>query len=270
MQNPIIELLDRSHVLVLANNTYKYLKYLTNTPLRQENKDFIAKGAPDGLPLPPPELVFQVTGHYAVKPYYESGALDAEAITQTVSKHGADINNFSAILDFGCGVSRTLRNFHNFSQTEICGTDYNPTLIDWCKNNLNFAKFTVNKLVGKLNFPENKFDLIYLISVFTHLPEDAQKFWLEEFKRILKPGGLLYISVQGTTRVNRLNPDEQKDYEAGKMIARYQRYQGSNVCGAYHSEKYIRENWTNGFEVLEIIPGGAKGSNQDVVLLKKI
>lgn len=270
MNNPIITLLDRTHILVLANDVYKFLKYKSNSVLQKENHDFTVAGAPDGLPLPPPELIFQVTGHYAVKPYYESGVLDAQAIRETITKHGANMNEFSAILDFGCGVGRTLRNFSKLLQTEVCGTDYNPKLIEWCKNNLNFAKFSQNRITSKLDYSDNKFDLIYLISVFTHLPEDTQKFWLEEFKRILKPGGLLYISVQGTTRVNRLTPEEQKDYNEGKMITRYGRYQGSNVCGAYHSEKYIQANWTNGFEVLEIIPGGAKGSNQDVVLLKKI
>lgn len=268
--NLLINLLDRSNILVLANNIYKYLKYKTNTVLQKENQDFIKNGAPDGLPLPPPELIFQVTGHYAVKPYYESGALDAEAIRQIISRQGVNTDELSAILDFGCGVGRTIRNFKSLQQTEVAGTDYNPKLIDWCKKNLNFANFSKNNLTGKLEYPDNKFDLIYLISVFTHLPEETQNFWLKEFKRILKPGGLLYISVQGTTRINKLTDQEQKDYNDGKMIIRYGKYQGSNVCGAYHSEKYIRNNWSKEFQVLEIISGGAKGSNQDAVLLKKI
>ena len=41
------------------------------------------------------------------------------------------------------------------------------------------------------------FDLIYAVSVFTHLDLDLGRRWLADLHRILKPGGLLLFSVHG-------------------------------------------------------------------------
>ena len=45
---------------------------------------------------------------------------------------------------------------------------------------------------------------------------------------------------------------------------------GSNVCGAYHSEAYVRERLSEGFEVVDFVEEGALGNPwQDLWLLRK-
>lgn len=47
------------------------------------------------------------------------------------------------------------------------------------------------------NYRDAEFDAVYSYSVFSHLPEDLQKPWLQELHRILKPSGILVLTVQG-------------------------------------------------------------------------
>jgi hypothetical protein len=45
---------------------------------------------------------------------------------------------------------------------------------------------------------------------------------------------------------------------------------GTNLCSAYHPERYLRETFAQGFSFLELEPEGARGNpTQDVVLLRK-
>jgi SAM-dependent methyltransferase len=48
-----------------------------------------------------------------------------------------------------------------------------------------------------LPFPDDHFDLVFSSSVFTHIDERAQDFWLAELRRVTQPGGLLLLSVHG-------------------------------------------------------------------------
>jgi SAM-dependent methyltransferase len=46
-----------------------------------------------------------------------------------------------------------------------------------------------------LRFPDNYFDLVYSISVIEHIPEDGDTQALQEFQRVLKPGGIALVEV---------------------------------------------------------------------------
>jgi hypothetical protein len=45
---------------------------------------------------------------------------------------------------------------------------------------------------------------------------------------------------------------------------------GTNLCSAYHPERYLRDTFAQGFAFLELEPEGARGNpTQDLVLLRK-
>src|SRR5215475_12386349 len=114
------------------------------------------------------------------------------------------------MLDFGCGCGRIIRHWRALSGPELYGIDYNPLLIDWCRRNLSFARFIVNRTGIPFSFPEGMFDFIYSISVFTHLTESSQRFLMNELMRILKPGGHLLFTVHGLSRIHELASNHRR------------------------------------------------------------
>ena len=92
---------------------------------------------------------------------------------------------------------------------------------------------------------------------------------MQELRRVLAPGGHLLFRVHGAAYLTGLSETERSAFGQGRLVIRDDS-PGSNACGAYHSERYVREVLARGFEVLEMTPEGAKGNpRQDLVLLRK-
>ena len=226
-----------------------------------------AMGA-DGLPLPPAKLWMLVAGTADPEWFLRSGRLSAESIVELLARNGRRIEDCQSILDFGCGCGRVVRQWHALP-ARIAGSDYNPQLIAWCRRHLPFARFEVNGLAPPLAFDAGTFDLAYALSVFTHLPEDLQFAWIDELRRVVRPGGLLMISTHGETFLERLSAAEQERFRAGEMVIRWQELAGSNLCCTYHPPAYVRERLARGFEVVDFVPDGARGNGQDLFLLRR-
>ena len=226
-------------------------------------------GAPDGLPLPPPEMIRLVAGVDNTAVFYWGGILGARWIRGILTKNRLDINQFNAILDFGCGCGRVMRHWRSLTGPRLFGADYNPYLIDWCQHSLAFAEFKTNTLAPPLVYADGQFDLIYTISIFTHLEEHLQILWMKELRRILKPGGSLLLTVHGLTHLKRLNMEQRARFEAGELVVSRPEHSGDNECSAYHPESYVRRSLAKEFLLMDFVPGGAKDANQDVFLLQK-
>ncbi|MGH9784853.1 MAG: class I SAM-dependent methyltransferase [Terriglobia bacterium] len=263
------DLLGLLGVGAAARDLLKHGIYCVDRKTRSRNTRFKNSPGPDGLPMPPPELVYLVTGQFDAEVYYQSGMLGAQCIREVLSKQGLDLNSFGTILDFGCGCGRILRHWRKPSGPKLWGVDYNPRLIDWCRRNLTFAEFAVNTSATNLPFREGTFDFIYSISVFTHLTEPEQRFWMNELTRVLKPGGHLLFTVHGTTRLAELWPWQRQAFESGKFVIANSRHSGTNFCCTYNPEPYVRDVLCQDLRFVAFEPGAAKDANQDVFLLQK-
>lgn len=228
------------------------------------------KGAPDNLPLPPSWLIYLAVGTPDIRWFLRGGVLAVESITSSLKKNGVDIGRFASILDFGCGCGRVIRHLQFLTDARLYGTDYNPELINWCERNLTRPEFKLNALSPPLQFEDEKFDFIYAISVFTHLPESLQLSWIDELWRVLRLGGYLLMTTHGEHYLSRLTPDQQKQFAAGKLVVTYENQAGANICGTFHPPLYVYDKLAKNFTVVDFIPKGFKGAPyQDTYLLRK-
>ena len=228
------------------------------------------RAAHRGLPLPPSRLIYLVGGSNDLAWFLGAGATAAACIREVLSANGIAIDRLGAILDFGCGAGRVLRHWHDLPSTRVCGSDYNPRLVRWCRANLTFADVRRNDLAGRVDWPDATFDLVYSLSVFTHLTEPVGSAWVDELVRVLKPGGHLFLTTHGDHYRAHLSPDDQAHYDRGEAVVRGAGREGSNDCATFHPAAYVRDQLARGFEVVDHRPEGALGNpRQDVWLLRK-
>ena len=223
-----------------------------------------------GLPIPSSKLIHLVAGSNDVAWFLHSGAMGAESIRGILGVNGLALDKFNTILDFGCGVGRVMRYWNSLSGPSFYGTDYNPELITWCHEHLKFARFQTNPLMGPLNYEDGFFDFIYALSVFSHLREPQQYYWIGELSRVLKAGGYLFMTVHGDCYLPQLSPEDQVQFRQGELVVYGGEHEGTNICAAFHPEEYVRRKLAVGWMFVDHVPKGATGNPmQDVFLLKK-
>ena len=147
---------------------------------------------------------------YVDELYLKSGETDAHSIRTILGEDKFTILG-EKILEFGCSAGRILRHFEQeANENEAWGADLHSAAIHWAQANLSPPfHFLTNTTAPHLPFEDNYFGLIFAGSVWTHIGE-LDDAWLLEMRRILRPGGRLYITIsdQNTLKeVARLNPD---------------------------------------------------------------
>lgn len=224
-----------------------------------------------GLPIPPDKLMYLVLGSEDVSWFLKSGKLGVMSMQEILERNGLALDEFEAILDFGCGVGRVMRHLQHIHRPALFGTDYNPELIAWCKKNLKFADFRTNLIVGPLDYQDELFDFIYALSVFTHLKKAQQNFWIKELCRVLKPDGYLFITVHGKEYyLPQILVEDRERFLQGELVVYGGDKEGSNICTVFHPEEYVRQRMAKDMIVVDFIPGGAAGNpKQDVYLFQK-
>ena len=99
------------------------------------------------------------------------------------------------ILDYGCGYGRVtaLARQHGFA--DVVGVDASPGLIGRARREVPGATFRTLSDPPRLPCPDASFDAVFLLAVLTCIPDDeGQRELIAELRRVLRPGGLLYLS----------------------------------------------------------------------------
>jgi SAM-dependent methyltransferase len=100
----------------------------------------------------------------------------------------------SRILDYGCGYGRTVNDLLNHGYTNVVGIDSAPLMIE--KGHRLYPHLDLQVLPASgLPYPHESFDAVLLFAVLTCIPtNEGQQELLKNLTRLLRPGGLLYIS----------------------------------------------------------------------------
>ena len=194
-------------------------------------------------------------------------------IERVLSPH-RPLTSFPAVLDFGCGCGRVLTAMSARLRAgqRLFGTDIDSEAIAWCHANYaELGEFAHSQKLPPTPYRDGQFDLVYGISVFTHLPESMQFDWLRELARITAPGGYLVLSVHGRSHLPRLSSAHQAEVETkGFCYVDLGTTDGlpDYYLTTYHSERYIRERWSEVVDVLALCET-AVGGWQDAVVCRR-
>jgi SAM-dependent methyltransferase len=174
------------------------------------------------LPVPPSELW---VGYGATPDEYLSiGRYDVETMERLVGASGAPLASCGRILELGCAAGRMIRWLVPWTDTcEVWGTDVDATSIIWCQQHLSPPfHFATTTLFPHLPFEDRYFGLVYAGSVFTHI-DDLADAWFLELRRVLRPGGRLFVTLHDRRTVAILDaPDDERPW-----VGRFRTFLGS-------------------------------------------
>jgi len=224
-----------------------------------------------GSVVPPRFLMYDAYAHVDYRVYFRKGRANAEYIARTARRHlGGD--GPITVCEWGCGPARIIRHLPELlpAGSRVFGTDYNAQTIAWCSASLPQVTFRLNGLAPPLPFADGELDMLYAISVLTHLSEEMHLGWMAECERVVRPGGLILLTVHGDHCVAGLSAQERATYEAGRLVVRGKVKEGSRTFVAFQGPRFMREVLLRNVDLLAHNPPDAPqlAGPQDVYLVR--
>jgi SAM-dependent methyltransferase len=228
------------------------------------------------LPVPPAELLYY---EYNTEAYLASGEQDASVLRQFFERVGIRLTGIS-VLDLGCRDCRVLRHFAEDARAcEFWGVDQHAPSMEWAKESLSPPfRFVTSSAYPHLPFEDRTFDVIFAISVLTHIASLSDA-WLMELRRILKPGGHGLFTVHDEHSWRYLREDDflrglfgmdHSDIatgETGDLVIVDGPNLPSEYVNVFHSTARIKHEWGQYFDIVSIDPRAF--SLQSMVVVRK-
>ena len=167
------------------------------------------------------------------------------------------------------------------------GTDYDEPNVEFCVASNPWCEFARNE-AGPPLATGRSVGFIYTYSVFSTFPSRCPELWLEDFKRVLRAGGTLTLTVRPPSFIEyrrRLQTGEERGSrpsssglpDAESALARYDDgefcFSPYNPAGAdavvgrsVHPRDYVERHWTKQFDLVKF--EAAHGRKQHVVMLR--
>lgn len=253
-------------------------------PSIQEAIELAAALAADPYPIPRDD---EREGYAVGQPewYWLSGLIDWLKIRLALEKYDVRANR---VMEMGAATGRVLR--HIWSQgrfAEVWGSDLNYRHVRWINEFLDPSiRCFHNHALPHLPIADSRLDLFCAFSVFTHI-DTFETAWIAETFRVLRPGGMAYVTFQTEhtwDELKRLDPDDRRlavlrkttwfrnemiqgPLPGERIVARH------SLVGPYrgmvfHDTAHIRKNWGRYFEILELIPM-YHGMDQTVAIMRR-
>jgi SAM-dependent methyltransferase len=185
--------------------------------------------------------------------------------------HGAGDLSGSHTLDFGCGWGRLTRMLaKDLDPGLLYGCDPVESILDTSRKSRIPARFGRSDFLPETLPFDEKFDLIFSFSVFTHISERAHLASLRAIHDGLNAGGIFVVTVRPPAyidfnhlmqpAVDRLGPDRLEVLRDPHYVFVPHETEGHPQFGGdemHYGEAvvtlpYVRENWSSMFDLLDV------------------
>jgi SAM-dependent methyltransferase len=198
------------------------------------------------------------------------------------AEYGITLGRGSHVLDFGCGWGRFARMFlRDVPEENIwCADSWDLALNTCIETGVPGRMIQLQQMPPSM-LPTAQFNTAFAYSVFSHLSPAAHRAWRAEFARVIKPGGLIFITTEARWFIDncqhlRDNPAEVTSYwhellaksfiAYKESLARYDQGEfvyaanggGPSLPPEFYGDAvvprgYFEAEWGDEFEVLEFI-----------------
>lgn len=156
------------------------------------------------------------------------------------------------ILDAGCGPGRDLQYF-NQEGLDVTGIDISKGMLRECKRRTGIT--ALNMDMRKMSFQDNSFDGIWCMASLSDIEKDEILKVIDEFYRVLKRGGVIYIAV--------------KEGE-GMQVVKKKKYNDMPRIYVYYKLSELQEVLKKKFFILTSMTANDDGTSWVEIFAKKI
>jgi SAM-dependent methyltransferase len=210
-------------------------------------------------------------------PALQEGANFIRVVLKYARGQGIAFDSKTRAVDFGSGWGRYTRFMLKYIHPDnLYGLEVSSNMVEHCRKSFGMGNFLKVETFPPCDLRDDLVDLIFGYSVFSHLSPDCAGAWMDEFARIMRPGGLLLMTTQGRTfieycrniresgdRSNEwfinladsfVDADQScKEYDAGEFL-----HAGHGQYGGTYGESliprgYIVNHWLRYFDLVDYV-----------------
>jgi len=160
--------------------------------------------------------------------FFATGQADIDALMACLDSLQIRVSVDTA-LDFGCGIGRLSQGLCRYF-TKVNGVDISASMIEAAKSYNQHGHQCTYHLNTKPNlklFSDSSMTFVYTVITLQHIPGHIQQRYVEEFFRLLKPGGVAVFQTLYSSSAWRFVPARIVD------LWRIIRHRGRPFMGAY-------------------------------------
>lgn len=238
----------------------QYSHFLGNRQFQKKHKRFV---------FPSDRALFN-TFQLNYQRYYEDGL---QAAKELLEWSQIQYTENPVILDWGTGTGRIIRHVPTLLPIAVCyGADLDASGINWCKKYIDRVYFDciTNEY---LPYPSQYFNLVWGISVCTHIPSEETVHWLSELQRIMKDNAIAIITTHGSNYYHQLNASQLGQLKAAGAFTTDYKEKGHRLMTTYHDAESFIDILRHKFEIVQYWEGKThpeKMGGQDCWIIKKI
>lgn len=220
----------------------------------------------------------KVSDEAALMTYFRigEGILDS-LVTALVDTQEPGVPSWAAgtVLDFASGYGRCTRFLSKkmFWENKVTVSDIDSAAVDFNIKSFGVKGFYSTKLAADLNHDE-KYDTIFVCSLFTHLSFEHWKQWYKKLYSLLRPNGTLVFSTHGL----HLRPASHRanfDFTEAGFLFGLQNETSGRLKGDYYGSTFVTKEFVSNFVRQsgcgDLVKYYKKGlcRNHDVYVIKK-
>lgn len=174
--------------------------------------------------------------------YYLRGESNVSELENLLTGLGSPLHEADSVLEFACGYGRLTRHFiRRIGPSKLVVSDIDQRAVDFVRESFGVAGFYSSREPEKLT-DDRRYELIIVVSLFSHLPAGRWPGWLRRLEEMLKPHGLLVFSTLPWETGGAPVPDEQKEaFELGFLYSERNETRGRLGGGEYGTAFVTRD-----------------------------
>ncbi|MGH9824326.1 MAG: class I SAM-dependent methyltransferase [Blastocatellia bacterium] len=139
----------------------------------------------------------QSPGVAGVNHYFASGAADAQKAAETLKLLLRDVQQ-PKVLEFAAGFGRVSRHMPSRAPgLDLTVSDVHGAAVQFAKEILGLHAFKSEPLPNQAVIEHDRYDFIFTLSFFSHIPDSSFGDWLLLLYAALRPGGFLLFTTHG-------------------------------------------------------------------------
>ncbi|MCA1604574.1 MAG: class I SAM-dependent methyltransferase, partial [Acidobacteria bacterium] len=210
----------------------------------------------DSAIVPPVKLATTIQGANKADPdgFFASGYRTILGYLAELRDYGVSPTDMGRILEMGVELGRLMVHLFPF-RAELHGCDVTAPVLEWTRSKLGQRiELRLTNLEPPLPYPDAHFDFVYANSVLTHIASAMMSQWAAELRRVVRPGGMVIVSVLDPNHYLRHLTYREYDSTYYRPGCHCWNLEAGVLMTSYQSREFLRSIFGAKFSILELRP----------------